>query len=119
MGKDERFRASARKEVILCAGTFNTPQILNLSGIGAKEELDKFNIKLVKDLPAVGKNLADVIVLFVNLVSSFYLPSRLASRGRHVHSCPTLLILGLDVEPSLVTAGYPVLEDNWQRPCGI
>lgn len=39
---------------------FNTPQILNLSGLGAKEELEKFGIKVVKDLPAVGKNMYDV-----------------------------------------------------------
>lgn len=56
------FRVSARKEVILAAGSLNTPQVLNLSGIGAKDELDKFGIKVVKDLPAVGKNLSDVRV---------------------------------------------------------
>ena len=57
---ERRFRAFAVKEVILCAGAINTPQILNLSGIGAKGELDKFNIPLVKELPAVGQNLSEV-----------------------------------------------------------
>lgn len=55
-----RFRVAARKEVILSAGSINTPQLLNLSGIGARAELDQFGIKVIKDLPGVGKNLYDV-----------------------------------------------------------
>ncbi|WP_417227188.1 GMC family oxidoreductase [Amphritea sp.] len=47
------------QEVILSAGAINSPQVLMLSGIGAKEELDKHNIPLVKALPGVGKNLQD------------------------------------------------------------
>lgn len=63
MAKDAsapRFRVAARAEVILSAGAINTPQLLNLSGIGAKAELEKYGIGLVKELPAVGKNLSDV-----------------------------------------------------------
>lgn len=50
---------NASKEVIISAGTFNTPQILKLSGIGPAAELKKFNIPVVKDLPGVGANLQD------------------------------------------------------------
>lgn len=46
-------------EVVLSAGAINSPQILMLSGIGAKDELAKHNIKQVKELPGVGKNLQD------------------------------------------------------------
>ncbi|XP_076296447.1 neither inactivation nor afterpotential protein G [Lasioglossum baleicum] len=62
-------RIGARKEVILCAGVINTPQLLMLSGIGPAEDLDKFQIPIVKDLPAVGKNFFDHIMLpiYVNL----------------------------------------------------
>ncbi|KAI0381195.1 GMC oxidoreductase [Hypomontagnella monticulosa] len=50
---------NARREVILAAGSFNTPQLLKLSGIGPADELSAFNIPVVKDLPGVGSNLQD------------------------------------------------------------
>lgn len=49
----------ASKEVIISAGAFNSPQLLKLSGIGPKAELQKFNIPVVVDLPGVGTNLQD------------------------------------------------------------
>nr|MBE5725243.1 putative glucose dehydrogenase [Cucujiformia] len=48
----------ARKEVILSAGAINSPQILMLSGVGPKKELNKFKIPVLRDLP-VGENLQD------------------------------------------------------------
>ena len=56
---------SSRKEVILCAGAVQTPQLLLLSGIGPKEELAEM-VPLVHDLPGVGRNLQDH--LFVPMV---------------------------------------------------
>lgn len=49
----------ARLEVIVAGGVFNTPQLLMLSGIGPKSELDRLGIPLVCDLPGVGQNLHD------------------------------------------------------------
>jgi choline dehydrogenase len=51
--------ASASREVILSAGSFNTPQLLKLSGIGPAAELVQHNITLIVDLPGVGTNLQD------------------------------------------------------------
>jgi choline dehydrogenase-like flavoprotein len=51
--------AAARREVIVCAGAFNTPQLLMLSGIGPSAELGRHGIRVRVDLPGVGKNLQD------------------------------------------------------------
>lgn len=57
--------AFAAKEVIIAAGGFNTPKILQLSGIGPKRLLDKFGIKVISNLPGVGQNLQDQPTLTV------------------------------------------------------
>ena len=51
--------ARATREVILAGGAFNTPQLLMLSGIGPKEQLDRHGIKVRVNLPGVGTNLQD------------------------------------------------------------
>ncbi|KAH7014386.1 uncharacterized protein B0I36DRAFT_299277 [Microdochium trichocladiopsis] len=52
-------RAYARKEVIVSGGAFNTPQLLQLSGVGDAKHLKSLGIKVVADLPGVGRNLRD------------------------------------------------------------
>jgi len=51
----------ARKEVIVSAGTFQSPQLLMVSGIGPRNVLKSLNIPLVRDLPGVGQNMWDQI----------------------------------------------------------
>ncbi|OAV43261.1 GMC family oxidoreductase [Lewinella sp. 4G2] len=48
-----------RKEVLLAAGAFGSPQLLMVSGVGAREELEGHGIACKVDLPGVGKNLQD------------------------------------------------------------
>ena len=53
------------REVILCGGAINTPQILQLSGIGNEKDLAPLGIKMVHHLPGVGANLQDHLEVYV------------------------------------------------------
>ncbi len=55
----KKFFANCNGEIILSAGSISSPQILQLSGIGDFEDLNNYNIKKVKHLKYVGKNLQD------------------------------------------------------------
>ena len=55
----------ALREVLLCGGAYNSPQLLMLSGIGDPSELAGVGIGLVHSLPAVGKGLANHLQLYV------------------------------------------------------
>jgi choline dehydrogenase len=52
-------RACAEREVILCGGTYNSPQLLMLSGVGPAAQLRRHGIAPVLDLPGVGANLSE------------------------------------------------------------
>jgi choline dehydrogenase len=57
MGELKEVRAE--REVVLCGGAYNSPQLLMLSGIGSAQLLTMLQIPVVADLPAVGQNLQD------------------------------------------------------------
>jgi choline dehydrogenase len=52
-------------EVVLCGGAINSPQLLQLSGVGNPELLGRFGIPVVADLPGVGENLQDHLEVYV------------------------------------------------------
>ena len=62
-------RAHAKREVILCGGAFNSPQLLMLSGVGPREELARHGIELRHSLEGVGRNLQDHVDVFVRVRS--------------------------------------------------
>jgi choline dehydrogenase len=61
-GKTQAIRG---REIVLCGGAINTPQILQLSGVGNASELLKLGIPVVHDLPGVGENLQDHLEVYV------------------------------------------------------
>ena len=58
---DDEYAVTATREVVICAGSIQSPQILELSGIGASEVLTKAGIDVKVHSPNVGENLQDHI----------------------------------------------------------
>ncbi|MGH1426068.1 MAG: GMC family oxidoreductase [Pseudooceanicola sp.] len=58
VGKKDK-TVMAAKEVILCGGAFNSPQLLQLSGVGRPDDIRRHGIDMVHELPGVGQNLQD------------------------------------------------------------
>ncbi len=65
-GKTKQVHAA---EVILCGGAFNSPQLLQLSGVGNAEELKALGIEPVHNLPGVGENMQDHLEVYIQYKS--------------------------------------------------
>ena len=57
------------KEIILCGGAINSPQLLQVSGVGNARELESLGVDVVHDLPGVGENLQDHLEVYVQNTS--------------------------------------------------
>jgi choline dehydrogenase len=64
-GPDGRQTIRAEREVLVCCGTFETPKLLMLSGLGPAEQLAAHDIPVVQDLSGVGGNLHDHLLLSI------------------------------------------------------
>src|SRR5262249_58863225 len=83
-----RHSAHAFREVILCAGAIHTPRLLLLSGIGPQGELAPLGIALTLDLPGVGRNLQDHVLLAGLCFEAKYpLPPPRHNLAAHVPPC--------------------------------
>lgn len=71
--KNSTFTLKARKEVIVAGGVFQSPQLLQVSGVGPKALLQKHGIPVVADRPGVGQNMQDQI--FADIVHRVNLPT--------------------------------------------
>lgn len=76
----------SRKEIILSAGTIGSPQLLLLSGIGPRAEIEKHGIELIHDLPGVGENLQDHLDIHITCLEKtrYAISFRLVSLLRHI-----------------------------------
>ncbi|TRX57475.1 GMC family oxidoreductase [Thalassomonas sp. M1454] len=118
--KQTKYTLKAKKEVILSAGAIHSPQILMLSGIGPKDELDKHKIKVQHELIGVGKNLQDHVDAIIvnrhkanNLITLqpnnlIYLCKEL---GRYIKSKTGLLSTSL-----VESGGFVPLSADTKRP---
>ncbi|KAF2031540.1 alcohol oxidase [Setomelanomma holmii] len=71
----EEYLISAR-EIVLCAGTFESPAILERSGIGSKEVLTAANVPVLYELPGVGENLQDHLNCSLSIETKDDVPTR-------------------------------------------
>ncbi|KAK3944450.1 hypothetical protein QBC46DRAFT_251846 [Diplogelasinospora grovesii] len=62
-GSNTTFTLTARREVILSAGVFQSPQLLMVSGVGPRAVLQQYNIPVVADRPGVGQGMRDHILI--------------------------------------------------------
>lgn len=94
-----------RREVILSAGTFHTPQILKLSGIGSSKELNRFKIPVEYNSSMVGRNLYDHISmpLYVTINESMTITS---SKVLSVKEILNYLLHGRGVLSNFGVIGY-------------
>ena len=63
--RGKRLEKAYGAEIICCGGAVNSPQLLQLSGVGNADELSQLGIPVVADLPGVGQNLQDHLELYV------------------------------------------------------
>ncbi|MEH2448079.1 MAG: GMC family oxidoreductase N-terminal domain-containing protein [Nostoc sp.] len=74
-------QARVNSEVILSAGAFDSPKLLLMSGIGDAEYLQSLGIAVVADLPGVGQNLQDHVLVSVSSEATQHLHTEITSNG--------------------------------------
>jgi len=80
----------ARREVLVAAGAFGSPQLLQLSGIGSGAALQKLGIPVIHDLPGVGQNLQD----HIDYVQAWRVPSHTETIGLSLR-CTAQIVGGM------------------------
>ena len=98
------------REAIVSGGTINSPQLLLLSGIGPKDELDKVGIEQVHDLPGVGQNLHNHVSFGMNfnlnLVKNTNDLDWLAALNYFTHRTGPLTYTGISEVAARLTTKY-------------
>ncbi|OSD08624.1 GMC oxidoreductase [Trametes coccinea BRFM310] len=103
MKGDVMYMATSRREVILSAGSFQTPMLLELSGIGNREILYQHGIDTLLDLPGVGENLQVISRLERDLQDHLFVTTIHEIDSRH----DTLDVVEGDPQPKEYLASPP------------
>ena len=118
-----RDRIAARREIIVAAGSIDTPRLLQYSGIGPRKDLEKLGIDVVADLQGVGENLID----HPESIIIWKLRKPMGPEGAMDADCALFVNrLGVDDRPDLMyhtyqmpftvnteRLGYEVPDDRW------
>jgi choline dehydrogenase len=106
-------------EVILCGGAINSPQLLELSGIGDQERLQKYDIETVHHLPGVGENLQDHLTVNIQQgiknVGTFFEEVRPLSMIKNIIKF-LFKREGLLVHPAAQAGSFFKIDENSDRP---
>lgn len=116
--KKKKYRAKAKREVVLSSGPFHSPQLLTLSGIGLKPDINRIGVPLIHELP-VGRNMHDHITLseltfITNASSRMNVPTYVKEALQYIHGKGLLTLpsgveaLGFIKAPSNNTRGPQV-----------
>jgi choline dehydrogenase len=105
----------ATREVILCGGAVNSPQVLMLSGIGPADHLHHLGIEVVADLPGVGQNLQDHLITGVGFHSPRPVSLANAERPRGIAQY-ALLGRGMLRSNGAEAGGFVRLSDEGPAP---
>lgn len=116
------FNVNARKEVIISAGAFHSPQLLMVSGIGPINTLQEHNIPVIVNLPGVGQNMWDHVFFgpsyqvkvstFTMLAqSTFWFAEQLASYS--------IFHTGMLTNPSTDYLAFEKIPSPWRSPLSI
>jgi choline dehydrogenase len=104
----------ADREVILCAGAIASPKLLMLSGIGEAAELNHHGISVACDLPGVGQNLQDHLMLMLpyQAKQSMPMPEYLGEAGLFVNTGSDLVVDASDLQVHFTGNMQPLLGPN-------
>ena len=110
--RDGRLHRAIAPRVVVSAGVFNTPQILQLSGIGDAAQLRALGVDVQVDLPGVGQNLQDHVSAPVVFETVEPVTPQLNGLEAAVFARTRPGLPAPDVQPMLLTYVYPFLEGH-------
>lgn len=111
----ELHQVRAEVEVLLCAGTINSPQLLMLSGIGPADNLRAHGIDVIADLPGVGQNLQDHPAMMLSWATK-HASSKLRRSRRANKLAYKMLKRGKLASPLAEGGGFVTLGDDASYP---